>query len=102
MIAIYTMIIIGLPGLLAALACIVVERRKQRPRWILVPLGGLAGALVGTIWLFRAETFSLSSWGDNGKGSPVRNSFFIGSAVGLLPAVAVVGFYRGRFRRGEQ
>ena len=101
MIIVFSIMIVILPALLAAAACILAHRRHRRAGWYVALPSCIVAAFIGTVLLFQADVFHLDSWRDNGKGSPVRMCFLIGSGVALLPALLVERFYRERFRHHE-
>ena len=95
----YSITVVVLAAVLAAAACVFAHRRQRRPSWYVALLSCITAGFIGAVLLFQADVFQLESWQDNGKGSPVRRCFLIGSGVALLPAVLVVYFCRERFRR---
>ena len=95
----YSIMVVVLAAVLAAASCAFAQRRHCRAGWYMAFLSCIAAGFIGAVLLFQADVFHLESWQDNGKGSPVRRCFLIGSGVALLPAFLVVYFYRERFRR---
>ncbi len=98
MLIVFSITVVVLPALLTVAACAFAERQHRKAAWYVALFACIVTGFIGAILIFQGDVFYLDSWLDNGKGSPVRNCFLIGSGVGLLPGLFVVRFYRERFK----